>query len=533
MQFDGDFQDGKFPRSFIRGSFMIPIIIFSSDPTSFLDQQELSWVWNPDYIILFSLDPDLDHEGIVRHKLVQRSKFIVLIRPSSFDDVFLVYNVRHATFDSPDENRPVLRLLSQWETKVSQHKFKLAQKRIEGFERATIGLASFCWDFPFMYVQPDDTCPGAAFDILNILAEKLNFSYTWQMRPSDGEWGSKMNGLWTGMLADLAYDNKSLIINNFLLTFDRKEGFDITYPYFSEGFSFILKVPDPAPKWKGLLYPFSSFVWMCVLVTSIGTSVLLTAALYLLPSTQPYDTGFLLILSGLTLKGINYRLSHKWLYLWMGWWWLISFVLTLAYTCNLVAFLTVNVPASRIETIEELANSDIMISMEDYGNFVHEALKTSTDESLSKIGARLGNFTFDELGPLLTGPVSEGTLSIINGVAYHYFIRDYFNVTADTYFMKEELYPSYLVYYLKKNTPHTTLLSENLQRLVEADLIKKAYNHHMMKDDPPAEGDSLQALTVSHLSAAFIFCIAGYGVATLCLLLELLLAKGVSYWELP
>jgi hypothetical protein len=48
-----------------------------------------------------------------------------------------------------------------------------------------------------------------------------------------------------------------------------------------------------------------------------------------------------------------------------------------------------------------------------------------------------------------------------------------------------QLYPSYLVYYLPKNTPYTELLSENQQRLVEAGIIRKLYNKHMLKEIPP------------------------------------------------
>ncbi|XP_047740379.1 uncharacterized protein LOC125179148 [Hyalella azteca] len=200
----------------------------------------------------------------------------------------------------------------------------------------------------------------------------------------------------------------------------------------------------------------------------------------------------------------------------------------MAYTSNLVAFLTITVPTKRIETINELADSKIIASMKDYGNFVPDALRNSQDQSLAKIGARLELFSHNEESVMVRGKVAGGTHALINGQSYNYYVRDYYNITPYTYFMQEVLYPSFVVYYLPKNTPQTELLSENLQHLVHAGFIRKLYDKHMLKEIPPDKEDDLQALSMPHLSAAFILCLCLYGVATLCLLLELLTARRVK-----
>ncbi|KAA0186644.1 Ionotropic receptor 103, partial [Hyalella azteca] len=485
--------DGYIPREFIQGGFMSIVVVFVNDPYEFFDQLAKSSVWNPELLILFSLDAKLETDTIAKHNTVQRSKFIIFIKPGVLKDQFIVYNVRHTNFELTHASETDLQMVGRWDYQAFQHKFKLSRTTIDGFGGAKIDLATFCWDFPFMYPGPNNTCPGAAFDILDILARKFNFSYAWQERPADDRWGSKENGSWTGMFADLAYNKKSIIINNIELTWDREAEFDITYPYFREGFSFILKIPDPLPKWRGVLYPFTTRVWVYILIMAIVIIVLFTIAMSIMQPYKPHHIGFLQLVSSLANQGYSSEVHGGWMHVWMLPWWFVCFVLCLAYTCNLVAFLSVTVPTKRIETINELADSNIM--------------RQSTDPSLAKIGAKLQLFhSNEELGPMLREKVAKGTHAVINGQSYHYYVRDINNVTSQTYFMQEVLYPSYLVYYLPKNTPYTELLSENQQRLVEAGIIRKLYNKHMLKEIPPDKEDDLRPLALSHLAAAFILC---------------------------
>jgi hypothetical protein len=285
--------DGYIPREFIRGGFMSVIVVFVNDPYEFFNQLAKSSVWNPELLILFFLDAKLETDTIAKHNTVQRSKFVILVEPGVLKDQFIVYNVRHTIFELAHASETVLQMVGRWDYQAFQHKFKRSRTTIDGFGGAKIDLATFCWDFPFMYPGPNNTCPGAAFDVLDILAQKFNFSYTWQERPADERWGSKENGSWTGMFADLAYNKKSIIINNIELTWDREAEFDITYPYFSEGFSFILKIPDPLPKWRGVLYPFTTRVWVYILIMTIVIVALFTIAMSIMQPYTPHHIGFL------------------------------------------------------------------------------------------------------------------------------------------------------------------------------------------------------------------------------------------------
>lgn len=113
----------------------------------------------------------------------------------------------------------------------------------------------------------------------------------------DHNWGSKEDGRWTGMLGDLVYHNKHLVINVFQLTEEILSDFDISYPYHVEDYVFLLNIPPPAPQWRGLLYPLRAEVWGAVLASTALVAVLLTSCLALFPDTQDPGTVFLLVSS--------------------------------------------------------------------------------------------------------------------------------------------------------------------------------------------------------------------------------------------
>lgn len=307
MNWENIMTDKNLPREFIRGSYITVIIVFYDDPTMFLDTLLLSWLWNPDFVIMFSLDATMDTSDILGHKLIQRTKYIISIEPSQLSQYYLVYTIHHNIFAIDEMTNEIVskELIGRWNESNFKSKEDLFRSKDLNFEGAVLDLASFCDDFPFMYHDKNGKCVGAGLDILDLLTTKLNFSYTVQDYPEDGMWGSFENGSWTGMLADLAYRNKSLIINNFLLTEERYTGFDVTYPYFSEGFNFVIKIPPPAPKWKGLTYPFTGVVWTSFICATFITGLLFGFAHFLLPDNN-LNSLFILV-------SINYLLcmSYK------------------------------------------------------------------------------------------------------------------------------------------------------------------------------------------------------------------------------
>lgn len=283
-------------KYYLRSSTMIMFVIYHQDPSNFLDAEETRSVWNPKYQVFLRLNADIDSYKILRHKVVQRSVYIAsvelkgVVRPR-----FLVYQMSHI-IPGKGEKSGAKTNLGAYSKETFKNKEAFFGEVHFDLAGGNLGLASWCDDKPFIHIYPPKPeCEGVSLDILSIIAEKYKFTYDVQLETADGRWGSKENGTWTGMLADLIYNGKHLVINYFLLTADRYSDFDTTYPYFSEGFGFVLRNPPPLPEWLGLFYPFTPSVWILFLCTTTIMAILLTTVLALVRDTQPYDTSFLLV----------------------------------------------------------------------------------------------------------------------------------------------------------------------------------------------------------------------------------------------
>ena len=68
------------------------------------------------------------------------------------------------------------------------------------------------------------------------------------------------------------------------------------------------------------------------------------------------------ILSGILRQSYPNQLRSNWVRQWVMWWWLGGVVISVAYTMNLIAFLTVPKKVERIETIDQLAASELRYS---------------------------------------------------------------------------------------------------------------------------------------------------------------------------
>ncbi|KAK3865232.1 hypothetical protein Pcinc_029149 [Petrolisthes cinctipes] len=381
----------------------------------------------------------------------------------------------------------------------------------------------------------EGSCIGCGLDLLDMLAGPLNFTYHVQMEPKDHNWGSKNeeDGRWTGMLGDLVYHNKHLVINTFQVIEALVAEFDICYPYHMEDYEFLLSVPPPAPQWKGLLYPLKAEMWGAVLAMTCLVVLLLTICLTLFPDTQDPSTVFLLVVGAEVRQSVPERLGRWWGRVWVGWWWLGCVIITTAYTCNLVAFLTVPVFPRRIETVQELAASGLRVCMQDYGSFVPDALKDSPhDLDLQHLGQNFDLFPYVYLRyDVGLSWLADYTHALIETHSYLAYIVRLHHVSHSTYVMKETVYPGYMSWVLKKNTPYTSRLSVALAHLVESGLVHYLYLKHMDSSSSPNTGAATQtskvsaggALQMGQMLGAFMVWGLGVGVASLALAVEFLL----------
>ncbi|XP_076089947.1 glutamate receptor ionotropic, NMDA 3A-like [Mytilus galloprovincialis] len=110
-------------------------------------------------------------------------------------------------------------------------------------------------------------CRGLTVDLLDKLAEDLNFEYTMYV-VQDTEYGKKINGSWTGMVYDLMEGTAHMAIGAFSITRPRLEVIDFTYPYFFSGFSVLYHEKIGYSILHAFLEPFHSYVWYSIFISA-------------------------------------------------------------------------------------------------------------------------------------------------------------------------------------------------------------------------------------------------------------------------
>ncbi|XP_076031104.1 ionotropic receptor 21a-like [Oratosquilla oratoria] len=504
-----DFRLDDFPTHQVQGPNVTALVVFSSDEVfMFLDYLQLTFTWNPGHLVLVCSNSSVDAPRVLHHAVVLRSLYLVLFQLEQRRGR-AIYKASDA-LPSAGQNGQLTfatSLRGQWKKGRFATKSDLFRYRFGDFRKAVIALASWCDDFPFIYLAGEG-CKGSSLQALDYIGEVLNFSYIVQVEPQDLNWGDFENGNWTGMMGDLMFHNKQLAINYFYITPERGRDFDFTFPYEAEGFGFMLRLPPPLPQWKSLLYPFSSVIWGLVVATVVFVGIMF-AGLYKLQNHHQKDSTdatalFLIIFSSMVRQSVsNAPTSWAWMRVWLGPWWLASIIVSLAYTCNLIAFLTIPVYPERIETVSDLAKADVRITMQDYGNFVPRALLASNDESLKTLGEKLDLFGYG-VGYVPGGRmVLAGTHALIETKSYLFNQQIILNLSKTSYIMKDEVYSGHLSWFLPKNTPYTDRISRSLQSLREGGILLKLYREHMeaalgpaVQDKKVGRGDKSMELTL-------------------------------------
>lgn len=262
---------GRYPTHYLRGSNYVAVLIFSKLPSTFMQYLALSDIWNPSFLLLINTNSSQPMSSVLGDGVVQRSRHVAMLQAfvTGATTSFVVLT------SLPFRAGPSRTFIGVWNEIKNKSMTSLFVDRHPSMEGAVLSLATWCDDYPFIYLR-HNKCVGVNLDTLDLLAAKLNFSYKVQTETQDQKWGSLEDGRWTGMLGDLVYNDKHLVINLFLVNYERWRDFDITYPYYAEGFGFLAPLPLPVSQWQNLIYPFTGTLWLALLVCTLATSLLST-----------------------------------------------------------------------------------------------------------------------------------------------------------------------------------------------------------------------------------------------------------------
>ncbi|KAL7643678.1 UNVERIFIED_CONTAM: hypothetical protein RMT77_005661 [Armadillidium vulgare] len=353
---------------------MVLIIISNKDLSWLNDDFSPKWIFNT--VILININKSESSESYLSTKFMKMPVNVALLELVNLRGVNR-YGVFSLLPFHKNRGKRMNKFLGFWNTTNFNTFESLFPNRYKSFNGEIIHLASDIDDFPFVYME-NAQLKGISINALKIIGEKLNFSFTFT---KDGEWKDLLQQIFIG--------EKDITVNSLLFTLDRMIDFDYSVSYFYEGSGFVLKKPEALPMWSNLFYPLSITVWSATIIT-----VMVFPLLYylIIKYSDNFHLGipqaYMDIIKSLLRQALNWdaipesgigKLSL--VFFWFG-----AIVLISSYTGNLVAFLTIPKFPKRITTIEGLAKSDTKLVMIDYGGFVEEKLKSSSDPTVRKLG---------------------------------------------------------------------------------------------------------------------------------------------------
>ncbi|KAK4323242.1 hypothetical protein Pmani_006025 [Petrolisthes manimaculis] len=398
------------------------------------------------------------------------------------------------------------------------------QDQYQDFEGKVLLVTNNLDDAPLVILNENGNVDGICVRILAGMSSWLNFTYS--INSATFDWGERLeNGSWNGMLGQVQRGEAHLVINYFTITHERAQDFDYSVSYFTEGFGVMLRDPPPLPHWQSILYPYTGVVWAAV----GGIVILVTFAYYFVNISDlslSLVVSFLIVLQSFMNQSVSQE-PRVWVSRGLlGLWLLATWVLRVSYTSNLMAFLTVPAFQPRLITLEQLADNERRLCMQDYGEFVPEALATSSDKILATLGAKLDlvptdsslEFTGEER---CVEKVVAGTHNHVETYSYLRLVFRALVPDANVYTLREQLYLGNLAFFFTKNTPWTYKFDIGMRRLVEAGLVWHWYSELMEDKHSGKVGESrLPVLSLSHLQGPFLMLAVGGGLATLALVTE-------------
>ncbi|XP_041955164.1 probable glutamate receptor isoform X1 [Alosa alosa] len=213
---------------------------------------------------------------------------------------------------------------------------------------------------------------GYCVDLMSELSKKLGLKHRMRV-VKDGRYGSQdASGNWNGVIGEVVRGEADLAVADLTVTASRESAVELSKPFMQTGLSFVMRrdLVAQSSGYGDLLSPFSTHVWVGILVSYLITSLCLYLVTRMSPcewagpleeeSTFSLLHSFWYIAGALTLQGAGPHpkaLSGR---LVSAIWWLFSIVLLATYFSRVSAWLKSDQGHLSIQSFEDLAKQDII-----------------------------------------------------------------------------------------------------------------------------------------------------------------------------
>ena len=246
---------------------------------------------------------------------------------------------------------------------------------------------------------------GFEVQLLYAVAEKLDFNINFRHQLND-TWGiiDDASGEWTGMIGDVYQDEADFAFSVITVNEFRKYVVDFSATVDTDCLRFVVPQAPIKPKWMILTLPFTWKVWIGTVVTIlIVTVVLYTTAIlsdkFFLEVSCFRDFTFAIMsitsaIFQVSMTKDSRRSSTRIL---LAAFWIFTVILTIGYRAMLVSLLNIPLFYTPINTLEDLASSDLTPNMANYGGAWTQFFNSTEDPVYMEIWKRMQYIDIDDV----------------------------------------------------------------------------------------------------------------------------------------
>ena len=401
--------------------------------------------------------------------------------------------------------------------------------------------------FPMVVINQGDGIikySGFEVELLNVISKRLNFKMH-RYSPTDGNWGSlnKVTGKWNGMIQEVISGRANIAMSGIGVYEPRFQVIDYGYIYRQDCTSFVVPKAEAKPKWTVLGVAFEYPIWVGIALTltiSVFCLWFLTRELTkIVPENQVNSklSDIVLTIISMTLqvspKEHPIQTPTRILTITV---WIFTIIVSVAYRSMLTSLLSLPRFSADLNTIEEIAESDLAVNMLNYGggwmtmlrDGAHPVYKIlwkkmkfieSIPDAVSKVKETRKNAVMDSRTNLRLIIINDFTDPITGVTSVHQITQCFA--------------PTISAFVLQKESPYGAAIIEVTKKLVQAGFVDKWENDLIWEKQLFARkkryaktedvSSKNQPLSLYDLQCLFVCLFIGISISTSSFITELLI----------
>ncbi|CAG4929969.1 unnamed protein product [Colias eurytheme] len=219
-------------------------------------------------------------------------------------------------------------------------------------------------------LEGNDRYEGFTIDLIDMIADKLGFSYEFEVEPDYGSLNKDKK--WSGMVLKLREEKADFAICDFTITAERQSGIDFSTPFMSLGIGILYKEPSKQPpEMFSFMAVFSKEVWyyMVLVQSALGVIMIFVGRISHKEWQNPvpciespeeltnqfsFANSVWLIIGSVMQQGSEIAPIALAPRIITSAWWFFTMVIVASYVGTLVAFLTVEKNVLPFSNVVEL-----------------------------------------------------------------------------------------------------------------------------------------------------------------------------------